>query len=344
MKGIWRTLVLFLVLAVFVVGCREEPLPCCNKGGELRQLDQAPEGFPPIEFPDDNAFAQARWDLGKKLFFDPVLSRDSSLSCGSCHIQSLGFADDRAFSPGIENRPGTRNAPGLANMAYHPYLLREGSVPTLEMQVLVPIQEANEFDHNIVDISLQLQTDSIYVTMSQAAYQRNPDPFVITRALGVFQRTLVSGGSPYDQWKFQGCEEALNPKEFWGMELFFSNKTKCSQCHNGFNFTNYAFENNGLYQRYEDPGRMRFTNDPADESRFKVPSLRNSAVTAPYMHDGSIASLEEVVEHYVSGGADHPNKSSHVQPLELSNREKEALVAFLRSLTDTEFLTDTRFQ
>ena len=151
-----------------------------------------PEGFPAVDFPEDNAFSNARWELGKRLFFDPILSIDSSISCGSCHKPSLAFSDAVAFSPGVFNRPGVRNTPTLANVAYHPYFLREGSVPTLEMQVLVPIQEHNEFSHNIVAIAEQLNWQPSYVQQSQEAYGRNPDAFVITRAIATFQRTLLS--------------------------------------------------------------------------------------------------------------------------------------------------------
>lgn len=330
-----------LVLGLAFASCRKEKLPC--EAGHSRALAEAPTGFPPIPFPPDNAFSLERWELGKRLFYDPVLSSDSSLSCGSCHHVSLAFADDRAFSPGVEDRPGTRNAPTLANLAYHPYFLREGSVPTLEMQILVPIQEENEFDHNIVLVAEKLKRDSGYVAMAAAAYGREPDAFVITRAISTFERTLVSGNSPYDQYEYQGCGEALDRSEERGRELFFSERTQCSQCHSGLNLTNYAFENNGLYLDYPDPGRMRLTGDSSDLARFKVPTLRNVALTAPYMHDGSLWTLEEVVEHYDRGGAAHPSKSEFVRPLELSEKEKQDLVAFLEALTDLDFVSNPAF-
>lgn len=321
--------------------CREE-IPA---GGDSPQsLVDAPPGFPPIPFPEDNAFTPARWLLGKKLFYDPVLSKDSSLSCASCHHPELGFSDDVALSPGVAGRPGVRNASPLINVAYQPYYLREGSLPTLEMQVLVPIQEENEFAHNILLIADDLNTHPEYVALSQEAYGRDPDHYVITRALGTFQRTLVSGNSPYDQWKFQGQSDALSAAQHRGRELFFSEALGCGQCHSGIHFTNYAFENNGLYDSYPDPGRMRFSGLPEDSARFKVPTLRNIAVTAPYMHDGSLASLEAVVEHYNGGGASHANKSSLVRPLQLSENEKQDLVAFLESLTDPDFLSHPLLQ
>ncbi len=326
---------------VLGLGCNK--MTECPDNSPGNSLTSVPNGFPEIPFPEDNQFTEARWELGKKLFYDPVMSVDSSLSCASCHHPQLAFADDRAFSSGVAGAPGRRNAPSLANVAYHPRYLREGSLPTLEMQVLVPIQEENEFHHNIVDLAVDLANDPTYVAMSQAAYERDPDPFVITRALSTFERTLISGNSPYDRWYYQGCGEAMEEAEVRGRDLFYSERTQCGTCHGGFNFTNYGFENNGLYVEYDDPGRFRFTGDSTDIARFKVPSLRNVAVTAPYMHDGSFQSLEQVVEHYNSGGQSHANQNVLVRPLGLSDAEMADLVAFLRALTDEEFLQDTRF-
>ncbi len=335
-------IVLLLVFLISLESCREVGEECLIELPGESLLD-VPVGFPPIPFPEDNQLTFERWELGKKLFYDPVLSIDSSLSCGSCHHAHLGFGDDFAFSPGVKNRPGVRNASPLVNLAYHPYYLREGSLPTLEMQVLVPIQEENEFAHNIVLIAEQLKNIPTYVEMSQAAYAREPDAFVITRAISTFERTLISGNSPFDHWKYQGCQNALSPSQHRGADLFFSEEIGCSNCHDGVNLTNYEFANNGLYDTYADPGRMRFTNDPGDSALFKVPTLRNIAVTAPYMHDGSLLSLHDVVEHYNSGGSIHGNKSAFIRPLNLSQKEKNDLVSFLESLTDTEFLNNPLF-
>lgn len=304
---------------------------------------EIPKGFSLIDAPDDNLFTIERWELGKKLFFDPVLSVDSSISCASCHHPSLAFSDDVAISPGVADRLGTRNAPTLANVAYHPYYTREGGVPTLEMQVLVPIQEHDEFDFNIVLLADRLNRDSSYVQMAEAAYDRRPDPFVVTRALACFERSLISGYSRYDQYAAYDDRQALTASEMRGMQLFFSDRTNCSECHGGFNFTNYAFENNGLYAQYTDPGRFRLTGDEMDRARFKVPTLRNIALTAPYMHDGSIGELGDVIDHYNHGGAAHPHKSSLIKPLNLSNEEKADLIAFLHALTDEAFVNNPLF-
>jgi cytochrome c peroxidase len=272
------------------------------------------------------------------LFYYNILSIDSSISCASCHKPNLAFSDDRALSPGVKNRPGTRNAPSLTNVAYHPYFLREGGVPTLEMQVLVPIQEENEFNHNIVEIGKLLKQDPEYVKLSKLAYNREPDYYVITRALGVFERTLISGDSKYD--KYKNKELTLTTLEKQGLNLFFSEKTKCSSCHSGFNFTDYTFQNNGLYEDYNDIGRLRFSKDSSDLSLFKVPTLRNIEVTAPYMHDGSVKTLEDVINHYNTGGKKHVNKSDLIIPLQLTNEEKLSLIAFLKTLTDESFINN----
>lgn len=315
-----------------------------NKDPQLQepQLLVIPEGFPEMPFPEDNTFTRERWELGKKLFYDPILSVDHTLSCADCHKQHLAFSDDRAFSPGVMGRPGVRNAPSLTNVGYQPYFLREGSVPTLEMQVLVPIQEKNEFAHNILNIVEDLKKSPEYMKRSQEAYGREPDAFVITRALATFERTFISGNSRYDQQTYQG-KEVLNASEKRGMALFFSKKAHCSSCHNGFNFTDYSFKNNGLDTAYSDNGRRRLTNKAEDEALFKVPSLRNVALTAPYMHNGSLSTLQEVVAHYNSGGKPHSNKSKLIRPLKLTEQEQQDLVSFLKSLTDNEFINNEIF-
>lgn len=333
------------ILIVFAfIACQKDEDETLKQINQEAVLLNIPEGFPEMEFPEDNELTADRWNLGKRLFYDKLLSIDQRISCGSCHKPSLAFADNKALSPGVFNRAGTRNVPSLANVGYHPYLLREGSVPTLEMQVLVPIQEHNEFNHNIVEIAKELKKDSTYLAMSRKAYGREPDAFVITRALANFQRTMISGNSNYDKYTKQGLVTALSSAAVKGMELFFSDKTNCSSCHAGFNFTNYAFENNGLDSIYADNGRQRLTNDPKDEALFKTPSLRNVSLTAPYMHDGRFLTLEAVIEHYNSGGKNHQHKSELVRPLFLSEDEKNQLVAFLNSLEDHEFINDLKWK
>jgi cytochrome c peroxidase len=327
----------FFWLLVGLLACKDDEVTIPLSYPSLMEI---PDGFPAIDFPEDNAFTQARWELGKRLFYDPVMSVDRTISCASCHQPGLAFSDQIPVSLGVSDRLGTRNAPSLANVAYQPYLLREGGLPTLEMQVLVPIQEHNEFDFNIVLLAERLNADSTYVEMAMTAYNKPPDAFVITRALACFERSLLSGNSPYDQ----NLSNAMTDAQVRGMNLFFSDRTKCSTCHNGFNFTKYAFENNGLYDQYADEGRMRFTLKEEDRALFKVPGLRNIAMTAPYMHDGSFQTLQQVLDHYQSGGKDHPHKNPVLKPLNLTPSEQKDLIEFLKALTDDTFISNPLFK
>lgn len=322
-----------------LVSCKKddpitEPAPSIADPREV--LLETPAGFPAVEHPEDNPFSWEKWELGKKLFYDNILSSDNSVNCASCHKIENAFSDVTATSKGAEGADGTRNSPTLANVAYLPYFTREGGVPTLEMQILIPIQEHNEFNSNIVELSEKLNALDEYVQMSQAAFERNPDPFVITRALATFERTIVSGNSFYDQFEQHGVANAMSAQQIRGKNLFFG-KANCADCHSGFNFTNNSFTNNGLYELYEDVGRYRLTLEDTDMSVFKTPTLRNIELTGPYMHDGSMHTLEEVVEHYNTGGFNHPNKSSLIVPLNLTATEIADLVSFLESLTDVEF-------
>ncbi len=298
-----------------------------------------PQGFPELPFPEDNVFTPDRWKLGKMLFYDNRLSSDNTISCASCHQQQFAFSDNQALSSGAKGRAGTRNAPTLANIAYHPYFTREGGVPTLEMQVLVPVQEHNEFDFNIVDIASKLKSDNTYQELALKAYGRNLDPYVITRAISNFERSILSGNSRYDAY-IHGDKNSLTEEELTGRDLFFSDKTKCSHCHNGINFTNYQFNNNGIYSMYSDAGRNRLTGKEEDIGVFKTASLRNLGYTAPYMHNGSMPDLETVIEHYDSGGQPHINKSPLIAPLHLTSKEKRALKAFLMTLNDTSVINN----
>ena len=326
-------------IILFFFACKKEENPQSSNA-----LNVVPQGFPKPSVPSDNEFTEARFQLGKRLFYDPILSKDSTVSCGSCHEQKLGFTDGLAVSEGIEKRKGTRNASPLFNLAYSPHFLREGGVPTLEMQILVPIGEHVEMDENIVKVAKKLNRDSTYIKAALQCYGRIPDPYVITRAIANFERTLLSGNSPYDKYTFQNDDKALTKSELRGKNLFFSERLACGKCHEGFNFTNYTFANNGLYEVYTDAGRFRLTEEENDHALFKIPTLRNIAVTAPYMHDGSLKTLSEVIEHYNSGGKNHKHKSLLVKPLQMTVQEKQDLEAFLKSLTDREFLENKKFE
>ena len=295
-----------------------------------------PSGFPDFIVPEDNPMSDAKIELGKKLFFEKLLSRDSSISCATCHNPKYAFTDGLVKAKGIKDREVTRNTPTLTNIAYNTSFLRDGVNPSLEAQVIVPIHEKNEFDFHILLAAERLKKKKEYVDLSLAAFGEVPNPKVISNAIASFERTLISGNSRYDQFTFQKDSSALSINELRGMHLF--NKHNCVSCHSGFNFTNGEVVNNGLYQHYEDIGKMRVTLDPKDNGAFKVPTLRNVALTAPYMHDGSLKSLESVIDHYIKGGFDNANKDNRIKELDFSENDKQDLVAFLKCLTDSSFI------
>lgn len=298
-------------------------------------LVDVPPGFPAQVIPADNLPTPERVQLGKLLFYSTALSRTRTVSCGSCHDPSLAFTDGRSTSIGVDGRVGSRNAPSLANVGYLPYVMREGGVPTLEMQVLVPVQEHNEFDMNMLDVVERLRADTALQELSKSAYQRDIDAYVVTRAIACFERTLVSGRSRADQ-------DRLTDQERRGKMLFLSDRTRCSSCHGGVLYTTHAFANNGALETYTDVGRYRLTNLETDRYLFKIPSLRNVGVTAPYMHNGSVPNLRDVIERYNRGGMGHPATDPRIAPLGLRDDECADLEAFLRSLTDDTFLNDSR--
>ncbi len=328
---------------MLIVACKREEHPRIQSETWSFDLD-IPLGFPAPPVPENNPLTHAGVELGKKLFFDPQLSADNTISCGTCHQPQLSFAENIAISAGVNQTEGIRNAPSLANVAYQHGLFAEGGIPSLELQAVAPITEVHEMNMNFIDLMHRLESDDVYVDLFQKAYQTPPTAESTVKALASFQRTLLSGNSRFDQYYYQGKTEALNASEIRGMELFFDKETYCSSCHSGFLFTDQTFANIGLYTAYEDVGRARLTADPADVGKFKVPSLRNIAVTAPYMHNGSMQTLEEVVEHFNSGGVGHENQHNLVKPLNIDDQQRADLVNFLHSLTDESFLHNLQWQ
>lgn len=297
-------------------------------------LLELPSGAPLPVFPEDNPLTVASVQLGKALFFDPRLSRDGTVSCASCHHPDRAFSDTVAFSVGIDQQFGERNAPSLANVAYLPYFFRDGGVSTLERQVIAPVQDPLEMDHSLQLAASAVSGDAEYEHLSQLAYGRSMDAFVVTRAIASYERTLISGWSRFDRYLYQGDATALTEGEVRGWELFNSATLNCTACHNGFDLSDHSFQNIGQYLDYADPGRERISLDPADIGKFKVPTLRNIALTAPYMHDGAMTTLDGVIDHFAGGGLPHPNRSPLMPNFVLSVNQKADLVAFLNALTD----------
>lgn len=292
----------------------------------LNELAQWPE----MQYPTDNQPNQKKIALGERLFSDPILSLDSSISCASCHKGAFALADNLPVSPGVNNRLGKRNSPSLWNIGYHPYYMREGGVPSLEMQVLVPIQEHDEMAFNMVLLVDRLNSDSAYQSEFLQAFNDSATPYTVTRAIAQFERTLISNDAPIDAY-VAGNDNAISKEAKNGLALFFG-KANCSHCHSGPLFTNFDFYNNGTAISTNDYGRAQLTLDSADFFTFKVPSLRHIQSTAPYMHDGSITSLEDVLNQYNLGGSGHDYTNEKIEPLNLNDKELVALEEFLKTL------------
>lgn len=292
-----------------------------------------PSHFTPIPTLADNPISSEKIALGHRLFHDPNLSLDSTISCASCHKKEFAFADNKPISPGIHGRLTKRNTPSIFNVAYIKNINKDGGVQKLDIQALVPLEDENEMGISILELSRRLQNDPSYSILFNKAYNRIPDPYTIPRALASYVRTLLSGHSKYDQF-LKGDINALSDKEKQGLALFNSEKLQCATCHAGIHLANEAFENNGLYEMYKDLGRGGITLNKADYGKFRIPSLRNVALTAPYMHDGSIATIEQVIEHYASGGASNEYKSPLITGFTLTTQEKDQLIAFLFALTE----------
>jgi cytochrome c peroxidase len=263
-----------------------------------------------LPVPEDNPLTAEKVELGRRLFSDRRLSRDASVACSSCHDPGRAFSDDRPIAIGVFGRRGRRNSPALINRAYGRSFFWDGRAATLEEQVLKPIEDPNEMD----------------LPLAGAAARVSLTPDEISRALASFVRSILSGNSAYDRF-VEGDRTALTPEQQAGLQLF-RGKANCIACHVGPNFTDERLHNTGIAWRDE-----KFADPGAGQGTFKTPTLREVARTAPYMHDGSMATLEDVIEYYDRGGNRNPNLDSELHPLHLTAEEKRNIVAFLRSLT-----------
>ena len=326
-----------LIFCFFVTGILSG---CADEGLQDRTISfKQPHYFPSITFPEGNEPTQLRFELGRKLFYEKQLSKNEDVSCASCHRLPAAFTDGRTVSSFHENE-FARNAPTLANLAWSPYFMSEGGVPTLELQALGPIHEKHELALSMEEVIARLKNKSNYSILSKSAYGRELDAFTITRALACFERALISGDSKFDRYYFLKSND-YSDVEQKGMELFFSERTQCSSCHALPFFTDYQFYSLGLEDA--DIGLERRTYSAADRGKFKTPTLRNIELTAPYMHNGSMSSLEEVVSFYNNGGGTRSTKDSRVKPMNLSKEEEAELVAFLKTLTDWNFVQHENF-
>jgi cytochrome c peroxidase len=295
-----------------------------------------PLGLPErLPTPADNPWTAERAELGRRLFFDPVLSLDRSVACATCHRPERGFADDEPLSTGIAGQLTLRNAPSLQNRAFGRHFTWDGRFAALEEQVLQPIQNEREMALG-VDLALErLEADATYPQAFRAAFDDGLTRANLARALAAFVRTLTTGGSPVDRFRALGEHAALEPLERTGLWIY-EGKGGCWRCHSGPNFTDEAFHNTGVGALDGTPeeGRFAVTADEHDRGRFKTPTLRGLSLSAPYMHDGSLATLADVVAFYRRGGNPNDALDPALRPLELTDEEARALVAFLEALTE----------
>jgi cytochrome c peroxidase len=296
---------------------------------------RSPARLPP---PADNVLTRERIGLGRKLFFDPILSADGSVSCATCHDPAHAFAGSQPRSVGIAGHTGRRNAPSLLNRASGTAFFWDGRGKTLEEQALEPIKNPHELGGPLDDAVRRLQADAGYRWAFAEAYPDGVTAENLGRALAAFERVLISGGSRLDRFR-AGEVSALTDGERIGLWLFES-RAGCWRCHRGANFTDERFHNTGVaaLQNEPDGGRYEVTHDEADRGRFKTPGLRDVSQTAPYMHDGSLASLHEVVDYYNRGPTPNSRLDPALKPLSLSPQEVEHLVEFLKALDGEPWL------
>lgn len=289
-----------------------------------------------IPSPKDNPLTEEKIAFGKKLFFDKRLSAGNRISCATCHQPEKAFTDGLSKSIGVNGRTAMRNAPSILNSAYFNRYMYDGEVKTLEEQVLVPLQDHQEMASSMKEILRKLSRDKEYQKLAKSVFNRELDAYVITRAISSYERSLISRNSRFDRYR-AGNKKSLNADEIAGWKLF-SEKLYCIKCHSGPDFTNYSVVSNGLYSDYGfDQGRYRINGREEDKGTFKVPGLRNVSLTAPYMHDGSLKTLREVILHYANGGKDFPNKSRIITRFLITYQEINKLESFLKSLTDTSY-------
>jgi cytochrome c peroxidase len=328
-----------------------------------------------------NEMSDEKVELGRHLFYDTRLSINETTSCATCHHQERAFTEPKKTSVGATGEPHPRNSMSLANVVYAASLnWANPAVVHLERQPATPL-----FGEDPVELGMagkenllieRLKKEPRYAKLFADAFPGMKDAYSVgnvTDSIAAFVRSLISGDSPYDRYKYGGQTDALSASAKRGEQLFFSERLECTDCHTGFNLSgtvNYLgkpvetneFQNNGLYNidgkggyPKDNVGLFEFTGEAEDMGKFKVPTLRNIELTSPYMHDGSIATLEDVIEHYKAGGrtissgehkgvgSDNPFKSGFVRGFDLTAAEKTDLIAFLRSLTDKTFTTDQRF-
>ena len=337
MKSILAIVILCLVLAIAL----GEPTGDKKRSGVIPRdtlptplvIDKAPLGVDLPPPPKDNSLTPARVGLGRKLFFDPILSGDQTIACASCHQPEHGFSGGVAQSKGIGGHLLSRRAPTLFNRALGKTFFWDGRENSLESQALRPIEDPKEMGANVEEVIKRLRANAAYREQFKAAYDEEATPANLAKALASFERVLLRGDSSVDRFRRLGQHDALNARERQGLWIYES-KGQCWRCHGGNNFTDEKFHNTGVGwgRKPQDLGRFQITKKEGDQGKFKTPTLRGVVLTGPYMHDGSLKTLEEVVEYYNQGGQKNPHLDPFMAPLKLSTEEVHSLVAFLKAL------------
>jgi len=353
-----------MLVATLSAACTSAPRHEPHFLPKIESAIPLPPSFPAPITPPDNRLTLQKAELGRYLFYDVRLSHNATESCASCHQQQFAFSDHRPRAIGSTGQQHSRNSMGLTNVAYRRTLTwADPKMRLLEQQVLVPLTNEHPVELGMAgryELLLQrIGSDPRYRALFATAFPGEEKPITIdniARALATFERTLISARSPYDRLVLNGDSTALSPAAWRGMRLFFSTRLRCSSCHGGADLSSPAdgqqFQNTGLYDRKisrkTDPGLSSMSRSRGDVGKFRIPALRNVAVTAPYMHDGSTPTLSQVIDDYAAGGraarlsGKRPARSVAVRPFTISAEEKQDLIAFLDSLTDQTFLTDPR--
>jgi cytochrome c peroxidase len=319
-KKIYFILLFFLSTILFFVKCK-------STKSNISVLGE-------VKHPLDNEINSDKIELGKKLFFDKRLSLDETVSCATCHDPKLAFSDGKELSEGVFGRKTMRNAPSILNAGFLPKIMFDGELPSLEMQVIVPIQEHTEMAMDMKKLILKLREIPEYQNAAKKIFNRDFDPWVLTRSISAYERTLISDNSAFDKFYYKKQKNAISSKAKAGWKIF-SEKLYCTSCHPLPYFTNFKTKNNGYTPiNSDDLGRFRIHSDSADIGKFKVPSLRNISITGPYMHDGKLKTLENVIEFYAKGGNLVYNQSQTIKSFQISKSEKEQLIEFFKTLSD----------
>lgn len=325
--------VAFVTVGVLTAGV----FTASGRDGMLSPSNLIPLGLDAyMPIPENNPLTPEKVTLGRKLFHERRLSRDRSIACATCHDPRRAFTDARPVSVGVFGRTGTRRVPALINRGYGAAFFWDGRASSLEEQVLQPIQNPKELDMSLEEVVARLEDKQEYRRDFRMAFGSDPNGTDLARALASYVRTILSGDSPFDRY-INGGHDALSAEARLGLEIF-RGKGNCVSCHVGPNLTDEHFHNTGVAWRggkLLDPGRFAVSGEEKDHGAFKTPSLREIARMRPYMHDGSLASLEEVIEFYNRGGRVNPWLDSEIHPLHLTTEEVKALIAFLQSLSGT---------